>query len=98
MVPHVKMCGLIFSAANNDQTYVDGVSITHGYPHQHVLTFAAAQDEVTTDYSACPCTPLSQYHLKLAEAAAYKPQSSSVTALILSLTPLAIPERVIKVV
>ena len=43
-----------------DQTYVDGVSITHGSPRQHVWSFAAALDEaVTTDdlgeYTSCPC-------------------------------------------
>ena len=43
-----------------NRTYVDGVSITHGSPRQHIWTFAAANDEaVTTDYSgeytSCPC-------------------------------------------
>ena len=33
-----------------DGTYVDGVSITHGYsPRQHIWTFAG------TTYSSCPC-------------------------------------------
>ena len=41
-------------------TYVDGVSITHGSPRQHVWTYAAAHDEALTnryhpEYTACPC-------------------------------------------
>ena len=42
-----------------DQTYVDGVSITHGSPRKHVWTLAAAPDEVVTNrypnYVQCPC-------------------------------------------
>ena len=43
-----------------NQTYVDGVSITHGSPRQHVWTFVAAHDEVVNsqlpfEYTACPC-------------------------------------------
>ena len=38
-------------------TYVDGVSLTHGRPRQHIWTFAAAQDETTTNpHTKCPCT------------------------------------------
>ena len=43
------------------QTYVDGVSLTHGSPRQHVWTLAAAHDEALTtsghhaEYTACPC-------------------------------------------
>ena len=42
------------------QTYVDGVSITHGSPRQHVWTLAAAHDEVLTsvyhpESTSCPC-------------------------------------------
>ena len=33
--------------------YVDGVSLTHGEPRQHIWTFAAARDEVAV--SDCPC-------------------------------------------
>ena len=42
---------------NIDTHYVDGVSLTHGRPRQHIWTFAAAQDETTTNprYN-CPCT------------------------------------------
>ncbi len=40
-----------------DDTYVDGVSLTHGQnPRDHIWTFAAAADEVRSDGSACPCT------------------------------------------
>ena len=42
------------------QTYVNGVSITHSLPRQHVWTFAAADDEALdsgyhAEYSGCPC-------------------------------------------
>ena len=42
------------------QTYVDGVSITHGSPRQHVWTFANANDEALNsefhgEYNGCPC-------------------------------------------
>jgi len=40
-----------------DGTYVDGVSITHGYsPRQHIWTFAAASDSDARDKYKCPCT------------------------------------------
>ena len=42
-----------------DQTYVDGVSITHGSSRQHVWTFVNAKDEAVTsnsgEYTSCPC-------------------------------------------
>ena len=40
-----------------DTFYVDGVSLTHGNPRQHIWTFAAGLDEVATrpQYN-CPCT------------------------------------------
>ena len=43
-----------------DQTYIDGVSITHGSPQQHVWTFANAHDEEITsgyhtEFTSCPC-------------------------------------------
>ena len=51
-----------FGSANSgqdiDDPYVDGVSLTHGSPREHVWTFAAARDEtIQTDY-VCPCTNL----------------------------------------
>ena len=39
-----------------DSLYVDGVSVTHGSPRQHIWTFAAALDETRTDQYVCPCT------------------------------------------
>ena len=37
--------------------YLNGVSITHGNPKQHIWSFAAARDEVTTTTThICPCT------------------------------------------
>ena len=46
-----------FISSNTISRYVDGVSITHGDPRQHIWTFAAASDEVgTAPSSNCPCT------------------------------------------
>ena len=42
-----------------DQTYVDGISLTHGKnPRKHIWTFAAALHEITSPYpeGLCPCT------------------------------------------
>ena len=40
-----------------DTFYVDGVSLTHGNPRQHIWTFAAGLDEVATyPQFNCPCT------------------------------------------
>ena len=40
-----------------DSRYVDGVSLTHGHPRQHIWTFVAAQNEVGSSPSSnCPCT------------------------------------------
>ena len=39
--------------------YMDGVSLTHGTPRQHIWTFVAGLKEVSGrsfDESACPCT------------------------------------------
>ena len=47
-----------------DQTYVDGISITHGHsPRKHIWTFAAALYEDTTPYpqSLCPCTNIHKH-------------------------------------
>ena len=35
--------------------YVDGISLTHGYPRQHIWTFAAGLDEIGS-HPRCPCT------------------------------------------
>ena len=41
---------------NIDTNYLDGVSVTHGSPRQHIWSFAAALDEVGTHPSLnCPC-------------------------------------------
>ena len=39
-----------------DASYVDGVSVTHGSPREHVWTFVGAYDESRTDDWICPCT------------------------------------------
>ena len=47
-----------FHASRNiiDGNYVDGVSLTHGSPRQHIWTFAAGYSEQSSFISAlCPC-------------------------------------------
>ena len=40
-----------------DSNYVDGVSITHGSPRQHVWSFGAYSSDTTTSLSSlCPCS------------------------------------------
>ena len=39
-----------------DTYYVDGVSLTHGNPRQHIWTFAAALGETSSPDFICPCT------------------------------------------
>ena len=35
--------------------YVEGISVTHGSPRQHIWTFAAGYDELSGGSSRCPC-------------------------------------------
>ena len=63
-----KVCGRIIgyqysstnafhrSIINIDTYYVDGVSLTHGNPRQHIWTFAAAAGETDSSDFICPCT------------------------------------------
>ena len=44
------------SGSSINSSYVEGVSITHGSPRQHVWSFAGARDEVRTSSEVCPCT------------------------------------------
>ena len=49
--------------SNIDISYVDGVSLTHGRPRQHIWTFAAGLDEEVDVENAqcnCPCTDSTQ--------------------------------------
>ena len=67
-IHYSRVCGKIkayqfgstnaFSNPDNiDSYYVDGVSLTHERPRQHIWTFAAARDEtISSLYSNCPCT------------------------------------------
>jgi hypothetical protein len=70
-VEYSKVCGKIiayqfgspnafyaYSVGNDiNSRYVDGVSLTHGRPRQHIWTFAAAVDETgVIPLSSCPCT------------------------------------------
>ena len=46
------------SSRSIDSPYVDGVSVTHGSPHQHIWTFSNGLDELSTtyfSYATCPC-------------------------------------------
>ena len=51
----------IYSQSNGiDGAYVDGVSITEGYPRQHIWTFMAALQENSFSFNGvvnCPCAP-----------------------------------------
>ena len=38
-----------------DDSYIDGVSLTHGSPRQHVWSFMASRGEDAGPCSACPC-------------------------------------------
>ncbi len=74
--PYKKVCGKVIgylSKKSNgfgpsrgtpliNETYVDGISITHGHPRQHIWTFAAAGGgSITAGYHyACPCLDFSQ--------------------------------------
>ena len=63
-VRYSKVCGRIigyqvgstdaFSSRSINTFYVDGISLTHGNPKQHIWTFAAGNDE-GPDIHACPC-------------------------------------------
>ena len=46
----------VSSPQSIDTYYVDGVSLTHGNPRQHIWTFAAAYGETSNSDSICPCT------------------------------------------
>ena len=41
-----------------NDVYIDGISLTHGEPRQHVWSFVAALDETGTHLSACHCSNL----------------------------------------
>ena len=41
---------------NINSYYVDGVSITHGYPRQHIWTLMAGVSEVSGNEFSCPCS------------------------------------------
>ncbi len=65
-IPYSKVCGRIiayqygnpdafFSQLDINLPYVDGVSLTHGNPREHIWTFAASESELLNRASACPC-------------------------------------------
>ena len=45
----------IHSGQTIDSYYVEGISITHGSPRQHIWTLAAGHDETGTGSGRCPC-------------------------------------------
>ena len=47
-----------YHRGNINQQYTDGISITHGSPHEHVWTYAAGVTESSSDHSLanCPCS------------------------------------------
>ena len=44
-----------WGSSSIDSYYVDGVSITHGSPRQHVWTFIVGQGQTTALWEDCPC-------------------------------------------
>ena len=38
-----------------EEVYIDGVSITHGSPRQHIWSFIASSGETHTGCRGCPC-------------------------------------------
>ena len=69
-IPYNQVCGRVIGyqlggtqAFHSNETsinspYVDGVSVTHGSPRQHIWTFAAGYAEITTTSIKylCPCS------------------------------------------
>ena len=45
----------IRSSDSIDTYYVEGISITHGSPRQHIWTLAAGHDDTHTGSARCPC-------------------------------------------
>ena len=48
-----------------DSSYVDGISLTYGSPHQHIWTFANALDEYSHGVfynQKCPCSNITEQH------------------------------------
>ena len=44
-----------FRNSSIDTAYLSGVSITHGYPREHIWSFAAGKSELDHDRYVCPC-------------------------------------------
>ena len=44
-----------FHNSSIDTAYLSGVSITHGYPREHIWSFAAGKSELDHDRYVCPC-------------------------------------------
>ena len=40
-----------------EEVYIDGVSVTHGTPRQHIWSFIASHGENLNDCRGCPCYP-----------------------------------------
>ena len=38
-----------------DTRFVDGIVLTHGSPHNHIWTFVAGHDQISTNSEGCPC-------------------------------------------
>ena len=62
-VEYTRVCGRVKAYQNSapdglrsgsiENAYVDGISLTHGHPRQHIWTFVAASHG--SAYSQCPC-------------------------------------------
>ena len=60
--------GSVITPQHNDinSYYVDGVSITHGYPRQHIWTLMSGPwDSINNNYYNCPCAQYSKQNSTL---------------------------------
>ena len=46
---------IVISSLTVDSQYLDGISLTHGNPREHIWSFAMGVTESRTDRFACPC-------------------------------------------
>ena len=64
-VPFTKVCGRAlgyqyghidaFNGGSIDSYYVEGLSVPHGTPRNHIWTFAAGYSKDNSQYRNCPC-------------------------------------------
>jgi hypothetical protein len=66
LIQYSKVCGRVIgiqvatpdafnSGSGINESYIDGVSITHGSPRHHIWSYVGSLSEVRTAHNACPC-------------------------------------------